>query len=144
MKNSLPKCTYISYNRDGNISSNAAGEEDNDGGGDTRTENFDFAAPEALLIKSSILRDDKLAELVTHVRRSSEGSSDEQLRRSTVWKILHLCFDVDAAALLDGELGTTALVNWLNETGKSALHTGQRIRDGSAQLALDLSLPSAR
>lgn len=160
MINSLPKCTYFSYNRDEKLASHA----DDDLRNET-SEHFDFVEAESLLIKS-VLRDNK-AQLVTHTKRLAEAST-EPLDRSTVSKLLHLCCNFDspdcASALLGGELGTTPLVNDFDDSGKSALHTaalahaakcvevllkkhartGLRTRDGRAQLALDLSLSSAR
>ncbi|KAH0973709.1 hypothetical protein GBA52_025865 [Prunus armeniaca] len=158
--NSLPKCTYFSYNRDEKLASHA----DDDLRKET-SEHFDFVEAESLLIKS-VLRDNK-AQLVTHTKRLADAST-EPLDRSTVSKLLHLCCNFDspdcASALLGGELGTTPLVNEFDDSGKSALHTaalahaakcvevllkkhartGLRTRDGRAQLALDLSLSSAR
>ncbi|BFG26698.1 hypothetical protein CerSpe_129720 [Prunus speciosa] len=158
--NSLPKCTYFSYNRDEKFASHV----DDDLRNET-SEHFDFVEAESLLIKS-VLRDNK-AQLVTHTKRLAEAST-EPLDRSTVSKLLHLCCNFDspdcASALLGGQLGRTPLVNEFDDSGKSALHTaalahaakcvevllknhartGLRTRDGRAQLALDLSLSSAR
>lgn len=160
LTNSLPKCTYFSYNRDENVAFKADGELRS-----LKSERFDFLEAESLLI-NSVFRDNK-AQLVTHAKRFAEASG-EAIARSTVLKLLHLCCNFDspecASALLAGELGATPLVNELDDSGKSALHTaalahaarcvevllkkhartGLRTRDGRAQLALDLSLSSSR
>ncbi|CAN6702536.1 unnamed protein product [Malus baccata var. baccata] len=160
LTNSLPKCTYFSYNHDENVASKAG-----DDLRSAKSERFDFVEAESLLI-NSVFRDNK-AQLVTHAKRFAEASG-EAIDRSTVLKLLHLCCNFDspecASALLAGELGATPLVNELDDSGKSALHTaalahaarcvevllkkhartGLRTRDGRAQLALDLSLSNSR
>lgn len=127
---------------------------------------MNLAQAQASIIES-IYEDDK-ASLTTHSKRVFKPSSSEPLDRSIASKLLHLCcmFDsVDCAtAVLGGELGTVPLVNEMDETGKSALHTAAethaarcvelllkkrartdlRTKDGRAQLALELSLCTPR
>ena len=118
-------------------------------------------------IIQSIYEDDK-ASLTTHSKRVFKSSLAEPLDRSIASKLLYLCCALDsvdcASALLNGEVGTVPLVNEMNETGKSALHTAAewhsarcvelllkkrartdlKTRDGRAQLPLELSLSSPR
>lgn len=110
---------------------------------------------------------DSKAELLAQTKRVADAAS-EPLDRATASKLLHLCCNFDSAecasALLGGELGTIPLVNELDDSGKSPLHTAAaahaarcvevllkkhartdlRTKDGQAQLALELSLCDAR
>ncbi|PON67324.1 Splicing factor-like protein [Trema orientale] len=164
LQNSVPECTFSTYSTD----SDQKNIIDDDNLNSTRIDS-DMSLAQASIIES-IYEDDK-ASLTTHSRRvlfKAPSSSSEPLDRTIASKLLHLCcvFDsVDcASALLGGELGTVPLVNEMDETGKSALHTAAethaarcvelllkkrartdlRTKDGRAQLALELSLSSPR
>lgn len=128
-------------------------------------EKFEMKETKKSLLKAIYL-DDK-AQLLTHTKRLFQIGL-EPLDRRVVSKILHLSCASDsvecAAALISGEFGTVPLVNEMDETGWSALHSAaeshskrcvelllkKRIRtdlktkDGRSLLALELSLSSSR
>ncbi|KAK9271739.1 hypothetical protein L1049_002102 [Liquidambar formosana] len=142
------------------------------------TDEPDATEAEKSLIES-IWRDDK-ARLVTQSKRIFQTSSNrvdfeeeqnretELLDRSIVSKLLHLCCLFDsvecASALINGEVGMVPLLNEMDETGRSPLHTAAEVhaarcielllrkrartdlktKDGRSQLALELSLSSRR
>ncbi|XP_015879390.4 uncharacterized protein LOC107415561 isoform X2 [Ziziphus jujuba] len=157
--NSLPKCKISGFDF-GKVTSN-----DDDDLRSSMDENFNVADGRTS-VTVSICQDDR-TQLVASLNRFFQASS-EPLDRSILSRLVHLCcvFDsVDcASALLSGELKTVPLVNEMSEMGQSALHTAAeshssrcvelllkkrartdlRTKDGSAQLALELSLSSTR
>ena len=94
--------------------------------------------------------------------------SPKLLDRSIVLKLLQWCCRFDSAdcatALLNGEIGTLPFINEMDESGRTALHTAAeahaarcvelllrkrartdlKSKDGTSQIALELSLSSRR
>ncbi|KAK9950748.1 hypothetical protein M0R45_006219 [Rubus argutus] len=131
------------------------------------TERVDSAEGEKCLIVAVYL--DSKAELLSQTKRLALAAGSEPLvDRVTASKLLHVCCNLDSAecasALLGGGLGAIPLVNELDDSGKSPLHTAAAAhaarcvevlleedartdlttKDGQAQLALELSLCDKR